>query len=183
MDGRLSTFGRSIVRLFRFAVKLRNSAGVLPQFDIASDRHLFGAFLGRIVVEAFEVDSLDVMAVRGDKIRSVAGHGRCSQDRREHAGLSVTDGSQQRAMIESLCSAFMFRARPNGTLGHFMMPHRTRTVRSPTSVSGPFPTLRPGKRSLVEEKADFRVAHRNFRVWTWRCPPWNALTSLRCEQY
>ena len=36
---------------------------------------------------------------------------------REHAGLSVTDGSQQRAMMESLYSAFMFRARPDGTLG------------------------------------------------------------------
>jgi hypothetical protein len=38
---------------------------------------------------------------------------------REHAGLSVTDGSQKQAMIESICSAFVFGARPDGTLGHF----------------------------------------------------------------
>jgi hypothetical protein len=41
---------------------------------------------------------------------------------REHVGLSVTDGSQKQAMMESICSAFVFGARPNGTLGHFMMP-------------------------------------------------------------
>jgi hypothetical protein len=33
---------------------------------------------------------------------------------REHAGLSVTDGSQKQAMMESICSAFVSGARPSG---------------------------------------------------------------------
>src|SRR5882757_6437968 len=41
---------------------------------------------------------------------------------REHAGLSVTDGSQNQAMMKSICSVFMFGAQPNGTLRHVMMP-------------------------------------------------------------
>jgi hypothetical protein len=58
-------------RLLRSAVKLRNSAGMLPQFDIGSVGHLRGAFLRRIVVDAFEVDSFDVMAVAGDQICAI----------------------------------------------------------------------------------------------------------------
>src|SRR5258705_4485489 len=45
---------------------------------------------------------------------------------REHAGLSVTDGSQKQAMMESICSAFMFGARPNGTLRHLCAAVRGR---------------------------------------------------------
>jgi hypothetical protein len=45
---------------------------------------------------------------------------------REHAGLSVTDGSQKQAMMPPVCSAFMFGARPNVVAGHFMMPRHRR---------------------------------------------------------
>jgi len=34
---------------------------------------------------------------------------------REHAGLSVTDGSQKQAMMQPTYSAFVFGARPDGT--------------------------------------------------------------------
>ena len=37
-------------------------------------------------------------------------------DWREHVELSVTDDSQQQAVMGSICSGFMFRARPHGTL-------------------------------------------------------------------
>jgi hypothetical protein len=53
---------------FRFAAKLCNSAGVLPQLDITNVGHLLSAFLCRVVVDALEVDSFNVMAVTGDKI-------------------------------------------------------------------------------------------------------------------
>jgi len=44
---------------------------MLPQFDIGSVGHLRGAFLRRIVVDAFEVDSFDVMAVASDQICAI----------------------------------------------------------------------------------------------------------------
>jgi hypothetical protein len=37
---------------------------------------------------------------------------------REHAGLSVTDGSQKQAMMALVCSAFVFGARLVGTSEH-----------------------------------------------------------------
>jgi hypothetical protein len=56
---------------FRFAAKLGNSAGVLPQLDITNVGHLLSAFLCRVVVDALEVDGFNVMAVTGDKIRFI----------------------------------------------------------------------------------------------------------------
>jgi hypothetical protein len=56
---------------YRFVVELRNSAGVLPQLDISTVGHLLSTFLRRVVIDALEVDSFNVMAVRGDKIRSI----------------------------------------------------------------------------------------------------------------
>ena len=61
---------------FRFAVKLRNSAGVLPQLYIGTVGHLLSTFLRRVVVGAFEIDSPDVLPVAGDKIRAIVGHRR-----------------------------------------------------------------------------------------------------------
>jgi hypothetical protein len=57
--------------LFGFAVKLGNSASVFPQFDIRTARHLLSAFLRRVVVDALEVDSFDMMPVRFDQIRAI----------------------------------------------------------------------------------------------------------------
>ena len=56
---------------YRFVVELRNSAGVLPQLDISTVGHLLSTFLRRVVIDALEVDSFNVIAVRGDKIRSI----------------------------------------------------------------------------------------------------------------
>jgi hypothetical protein len=56
---------------FRFAVELRNSSGVFPQLDVGAVGHLLSTPLRRVVVDAFEVDSFDVMAVTGDKIRAI----------------------------------------------------------------------------------------------------------------
>ncbi len=53
------------IHSFRFAVKLSNSAGVLPQLDITNVGHLLSAFLRRVVVDALEVDSFNLMAVTG----------------------------------------------------------------------------------------------------------------------
>jgi predicted phage tail protein len=69
--GDVHSWGKSGPYSFRFAVKLRNSAGVLPQLDITTVGHLLGAFLRRVVVDALEVDSFNVMAVTGDKIRAI----------------------------------------------------------------------------------------------------------------
>jgi hypothetical protein len=44
---------------------------VLPQLDITNVGHLLSAFLRRVVVVALEVDSFNVMAVTGDKIRCI----------------------------------------------------------------------------------------------------------------
>jgi hypothetical protein len=56
---------------FRSAVELCNSSGVLPQLDVSTIGHLLSTLLRRVVVDAFEVDSFDVMAVTGDKIRAI----------------------------------------------------------------------------------------------------------------
>jgi len=113
---RMATNPGSESHSFRFAVKLRNSAGVLPQLDITTVGHLLSALLRRVVIDAREVDSFDVMALTGNKIRSRMWHSLRSLIWREHAGLSVTDGSQQQTMIESTCTAFIFTTRPNGRL-------------------------------------------------------------------
>jgi hypothetical protein len=62
------SLGGSGPQSFRFDVKLSNSAGVLPQLDTSTVGHLLSAFLRRIVVDALEVDSSNVMAVTGDQI-------------------------------------------------------------------------------------------------------------------
>ena len=66
-----AVLGQGGPRSSRFAVKLCNSAGVFPQFDIGTVGHLLGALLRCVVVDAFEVDSSDVLAVTSDKIRAI----------------------------------------------------------------------------------------------------------------
>jgi hypothetical protein len=67
----MSVRGKADLYSFRFAVELRNSAGVFPQLDISTYGHLLSSFLRRVVVDALEVDSFYVMALTGDKIRAI----------------------------------------------------------------------------------------------------------------
>ena len=59
-------WGQSGPYSFRFTVKLSNSAGVLPQLDMSTLGHLLRAFPCRVVVDALDIDSFNVMALTGD---------------------------------------------------------------------------------------------------------------------
>jgi hypothetical protein len=52
-----------IIRLFSFAFKLCNSAGMLPKFDVVTVDHSLGASLRGVVVDAVEIDGLNKIAV------------------------------------------------------------------------------------------------------------------------
>jgi hypothetical protein len=70
--------GRSKKRLFSFAIKPRNPAGVFPQLDIMTVDHLLGAFPCVVVVSAVEVDSFNGMAVTANEVCSIVRHNRRS---------------------------------------------------------------------------------------------------------
>ena len=83
--------GRSEKRLFSFAIKPRNPAGVFPQLNIMAIDHLFGAFPRVVVVSAVEIHGFDTMTAAVNKICSIVCHDPYFLVRREHAALSVTD--------------------------------------------------------------------------------------------
>jgi hypothetical protein len=56
---------------FHFAIEFRNPARMLPQLDVTTVDQLLGALFGRIVVNAVEVDSFNVMGGSCDKVRSI----------------------------------------------------------------------------------------------------------------
>jgi hypothetical protein len=95
------------------AIEPRNPAGVFPQLNIMIVDHLFGAFPRVVFICAVEIDSFDVMAVAANKICSIV----------RHNGTPLLGGSMQHslspitaeglAVMETVCSGFVFRTRPD----------------------------------------------------------------------
>jgi hypothetical protein len=65
-------------RLFSLAVKLCNSAGVMPKLNIVPINHFEGAFLCSFVIGAGEVDCFNQVAVTANKVRLIVRHNRRS---------------------------------------------------------------------------------------------------------
>jgi hypothetical protein len=78
-----------VIRLFSFAFKLCNSAGVLPKLDVVTVDHSLGAFLRSVVIIADEIDGLNKIAVAANQVCSIVRHwvltsadeGRCRANR------------------------------------------------------------------------------------------------------
>jgi hypothetical protein len=56
------------------AFELRNPSGVQPKLNIVPIDHSFGTFLCGVVVDAVEVDSLDVITLTSNQERSIMCH-------------------------------------------------------------------------------------------------------------
>ena len=104
------------------AVKPRNPAGVFPQLNIMIVDHLFGSFTRVVVVCAVEINSFDVMAVTANKICSIMRQNVTPLlgGSMQHSLSPIT--TEGRAMMETVCSGFVFRTRPDTPTILWMQP-------------------------------------------------------------